>query len=87
MAEKKPSFRLRNGYAVLAIPESGLFVKNGEIVTGHETALKFNELVVFARQEDAEKHAERQKVFWKQGDTNGHVWDFPVIPVMVKEKL
>ena len=80
------STKFRNGYAVLAIPDSGLFVKNGQIVTGHETEMKFSELVVFSRSVDADGYAGQNQRQWQGTDVRGHSWKFVVIPVLVNER-
>ena len=81
------STKFRNGYAVLAIPDSGLFAKGGQIVTGHETEMKFSELIVFSRFDDAQAYARQTQRQWEGTDVNGHQWNFLVIPVLVNERL
>lgn len=76
----------KHGYAVLAVPDSGLFVRNEEIQTGHGTTMKWSELLVFSRMSDAEDYAKDAKKGWERGDTLGHRWDFPVIPVLVSDR-
>ena len=80
-------FELKHGYAVLAIPDSGLFVKDGRLVSGHETELNFGELILFSRRLDADTHAEKNQTAWENSDVNGHAWSFQVIPVLVSERL
>jgi hypothetical protein len=84
---RSKGFHLKHGFAVLAIPDSGLFTKAGQIVTGHETELRFSELILFSRRQDAEDHASKSKTYWEDGDANGHRWSFQVIPVVVSERL
>ena len=84
---RKQGFHLKHGYAVLAIPDSGLFVKEGQIVTGHDTALKFDEIILFSRETDAQKHADKNQVYWNGADANGHKWNFKVVPVLVSERI
>jgi hypothetical protein len=84
---RRKGYELKHGYAVLAIPDSGLFVKDGRIVSGHETDLKFSELMLFSRRLDADTHADQQKTYWEDGDANGHTWSFQVIPVLVSERI
>lgn len=33
---------MKHGFAVIAIPETGLFVKDGQLVTGHNTPMVAN---------------------------------------------
>lgn len=84
MGTKK--WRTTHGYVVLAIPDSGLFVKDGQLVTGHGTSMSWSEMVLFSRREDADKHAARTAANWTNGDANGHAWEFPVIAVLVEER-
>lgn len=84
---RQNGFQLKSGYVVLAIPDSGLFVKDGQIVTGHETPMEFDELILFSRRHDAEILAVSQCERWSDGDKRGHKWNFQVIPVLVSERL
>ena len=84
---RKAGMHMKSGYVVIAVPESGLFVKDGRIVTGHETTLKFDEMILFSREFDAKNHANAQEIYWKDGDVHGHKWTFPIIPVLVSERL
>ena len=84
---RKPGFALKNGYAVMSIPDSGLFVKDGRLVTGHQTEMKFDELLLFSRDQDAQKHAEENQKYWDNRGTGEHKWNFQVIPVLVSERL
>jgi len=85
MGDQK-ELKFRNGYAILAVPDSGLFVKNGTLVTGHRTDMKHSKLIVFSRQDDAQRFADENARTWENGDAHGHRWEFKVIPVMVHEK-
>ena len=80
-------FQLKHGYVVIAIPDSGLFFKGGKLVTGHETEMKFDELILFSRSQDAEGHAQRQRTQWANADAKGHEWSFHVLPVLVSERV
>ena len=86
MSRGKPLPRF--GYAILAIPDSGLFVReDGRLVTGHGTLMQSHEMPLFTRLIDAEHHAYTMKNKWEDGDKNGHSWDFPIVPVVVNERL
>lgn len=84
---RKQGFHLKHGYVVVAIPDSGLFVKDGLIVSGHSTKMRFDEMILFSREQDAADHAQQQRTQWARADMNGHNWSFPVIPVLVHERL
>jgi hypothetical protein len=84
---RRKGFEIKNGFVVMAIPDSGLFVKDGKIVSGHETTMSFSELILFSRKFDADKHAAANQIQWEDSDANGHVWSFQVIPVLVSERL
>ena len=78
---------LKNGYAVLCIPESGLFVKNGEVVTGRGEEIVVSEMVLYSRRADADLGAKVMGERWKGGDRKGQEWNFLVIPVLVHERI
>lgn len=83
MARSK-SLTRTNGYVVIAVPETGLFVKCGEIVTGDGSPMHVSELILFTRHEDAKHHSEAQERYWKD---RAPAWQFPVIPVLVSERV
>ena len=76
---RRKGYELKHGYAVLAIPDSGLFVKDGRIVSGHETDLKFSaELMLFSR-ETRRRHTtptNRKPTGKTETLTAGHTWSF-----------
>lgn len=82
---RKKSLRER-GYAVIAIPESGLFLKDGKLMSGHGTEVVVDEIWVFTRSEDATANAKIREQKWQDGDGNGRHWNFPVLPVFVSER-
>ena len=84
---RKPGFHLKSGYVVLAVPDSGLFVKDGKIISGHGTEMKFDEVVLFSRRAHADAHAKQNQTYWENGDPQGHQWKFQVLPVLVSERL
>lgn len=81
---RKPGLNLKHAYAVIAVPDSGLFVKNGEIVSGNGTSMRASELILFSRAQDAEQHAKQQVQYQIKAEDG---WSFPVIPVLVSERL
>jgi hypothetical protein len=83
---RRNQFTLPTGFLVVAIPETGLFVKNGKIVTGHGTMMEADEIPLFKRLVDAEQLAKSRAEFWKDGDKNGKHWDFVPIAVLVNER-
>ena len=85
---REKGFQLKHGYVVIAIPKSGLFVKEGKIVTGRDTVLRFSELILFSREADAQAYAQRNRVYWSDGEPHGESsWAFQVLPVLVSERL
>ncbi|MGO8792906.1 MAG: hypothetical protein ACLQVL_36725 [Terriglobia bacterium] len=83
----RQGFHLKNGYVVMAIPDTGLFVKDGQLRTGHGTEPAFNELILFSRVADAEAHAEKNNKYWAYNTGEGRHWNFKVLPVLVSERL
>jgi hypothetical protein len=83
-ADKK--WKTTNGYTVMAICDDGLFVKNGELVTGHGTPVDFGELQLFSRNADAEAAKKVYDDEYGFKRTNGHFWQFVVLPVLVRER-
>lgn len=83
---RRKNIALPQGYAVLAIPDTGLYVRNGKLETGHGTETRFSEIMLFSRISDAHRHAWQMKDQWAKVE-NGHTWDFPVVPVLVRERL
>jgi hypothetical protein len=81
---RKPGLNLKHAYAVIAVPESGLFVKDGEFISGHGTSMRVSELVLFSRRSDADLHAFQCGGKWAE---TAEKWLFPVIPVLVSERL
>lgn len=68
------------GYTVMAVPESGLFVKHGELHTGDGDPLAaLGELQLFSRMIDAERLQLNLIGKWPG-------WKFPIIAVRVKER-
>ena len=85
---RKAGFHLKHGYVVMAIPDSGLFLKDGRLVSGHQTDMKFDELILYSRDEDANRLADQLRTQWGDAeDNNGHKWNFHVLPVLVHERL
>ena len=74
-----------NGHVVMAISDDGLFVKNGELVTGHGTPVEISVLELFPDRADAERSKKRLQDEHGFKKTNGHFWQFVVLPVLVKE--
>ena len=86
MMRRRSQFTLPTGFAVLAIPETGLFVKDGKIVTGHGTEMEADELPLFKRRVDADSLRLSRMEHWRHGDSNGKHWDFVVVAVLVQER-
>jgi hypothetical protein len=84
---RQAGFHLKHGYVVMAIPDSGLFLKDGRLVSGHQTDMKFDELILYSRDEDANKLVDQLRTQWADPDANGHQWNFHVLPVLVHERL
>jgi len=84
---RKAGFHLKHGYVVMAIPDSGLFLKDGRLVSGHQTDMKFDELILYSRDEDAARLTQQLRVQWAGPDASGHQWNFHVLPVLVHERL
>ena len=76
----------KRGYAVLAVPKSGLFLKNGELETGNGSAMRFDEILIFSRRVDAESHARTNQTYWAQNPKRNDDWDFAVLPVFVRDR-
>lgn len=88
MSHRRRQLQTISGFTVIAIPDSGLFVKGGKIVTGHGTEMDADdEMPLFTRRIDADRHAFTRKNKWQEGDVRGHEWDFIVVPVLVRERL
>ena len=64
---REKGFQLKHGYVVIAIPKSGLFVKEGKTVTGRDTVLRFSELILIFGEADAQAYAQRNRVYWSDG--------------------
>jgi hypothetical protein len=62
-------------------------LKDGRLVSGHETDMKFDELILYSRDEDAARLAQQLRVQWANADASGHQWNFHVLPVLVHERL
>ncbi len=73
----------KHGYAVLAIPSDGLFVRNGHLETGSGKNVSTGEVIIFSQRLDADRHADRNAVYWA---TKGGGWNFHVIPVLMSER-
>lgn len=70
---------MNNGYVVMSVPRSGLFVKDGQLICGNGTIPRIEELYLFNRSSDAEKLAE--------GAKRKHPgYDFPVVGCVVTER-
>jgi hypothetical protein len=74
-------------FAVLAIPETGIFVKDGRIVTGHGTEMEADEIILFKRRADAVLHSRSRTNQWIAGDANGKKWSFPIVAVLIRERV
>lgn len=77
---------MRHGFAVMAVPETGLFVKDGRLETGHGTPMVVNKIFVFAKRQDAVIHAVLHEQNWSKKEVEGKPWHFHVVPVQVEEK-
>lgn len=77
---------MKHGFAVIAVPETGLFVKDGHLVTGHNTPMVVNKIMVHGKREDAVIHAIKCEREWSQKEPEGKPWHFHVVPVQVEEK-
>ncbi len=73
----------KHGYAVIAIPRDGLFVRNGHLETGCGKNIDPGEVIIFSQRLDADRHADRNVTYWagKGGD-----WNFHVVPVLMSER-
>ena len=87
MGYRRPQLQSITGFAVIAIPDTGLFVNDGEVVTGHGTEMVIDEMILFKRRFDATTFADSLRKKWEAGDKNGVCWKFPVIPVLVSVRL
>lgn len=78
-------FQISHGYVVLAIPENGLFVHRGGLVTGKGNPVTANDVVpLFSNRTDADQHAANCSKSW--AEKGKHDWNFVVLPLVVKEK-
>lgn len=77
---------MKHGFAVIAIPETGLFVRDGRLVTGHGTPMVANKIIVHAKRENAVIHAIKDEREWSAKEPEGKPWHFHVMPVQVEEK-
>lgn len=77
---------MKHGFAVIAIPETGLFVRDGQLVTGHNTSMAVNKLLVHGKREDAVIHAIKCEREWSLKEPDGKPWHFHVMPVQVEER-
>lgn len=85
---RRSQLSLPTGFAVLAVPESGLFSKDGRITTGKGRSMKAEEIILFKRLADAEEHARQLRTSaWPDADTGEAAWSFPILAVLVKERL
>ncbi len=85
--QREKKWTLTHGYAVLAIPETGLFVRDGQIKSGHGTTMAISELILYSRRVDADNHAAQNAKYWAQKEPAGSPWHFEVLPVLVEERL
>jgi hypothetical protein len=72
-------------YAVIAIPETGLFARNEMVVTGHDTEMEVEGLVLYVRRSEAEEFADQERERWANHDLE-HTWSFPILRVLVDER-
>lgn len=87
MTSRGTKWTLHTGFAVLSIPENGLFYRKGQLETGDGVPVAVSEMILFARRADAEKHAQQQAWDWQAGDRRGNEWKFTVISVLVNERM
>jgi hypothetical protein len=80
---RKTGFKAKNGYVVVGIPRSGLFVKNGQLVRGDGAEVKTGDLILYTRDTDAQKHATSCEKYYAQGHFE---YSFMVLPVLVSER-
>ena len=71
----------KHGYAVIAVPESGLFVKGGRLETGAGNPMRVSELSIFTSRESADRNAIALQKEWA-----AEKWSFPVVPVLIRER-
>jgi len=72
------------GYTVIAIPEEGLFIKDGKLVSGSGEPIICSQISLYNRQIDALESAERNADYWKfKAKSN---WNFITLPVAVNER-
>ena len=84
---RKSQLSLTTGFAVMAVPESGLFAKDGRIITGKGHCLRVEEMILFKRLHDAEEHVRQLEAAWPEGDPTEKNWKFIVLSVLVRERL
>ena len=79
-------WKMTRGYTVMAIPRCGLFVKNGELITGDSGIVNSGELILFSRESEASAHRDRCKANNAKKDCTDPICDFMVFAVLVREK-
>jgi hypothetical protein len=85
--KRRPQFTLPTGFAVIAIPESGLFFKDGRLGSAEGLEMTTDEIILFKRRLDAEAHAKYLKDGWENGTQAKERRDYVVIGVLVQERL
>jgi hypothetical protein len=78
---------LKNGHIVIAIPESGLFLRDGRFASGNGMQPVIEEMILFSRRADAEAHRAQNEEYWRQRPTGEERYNFAVVPVLVHERL
>ncbi len=84
---RRKQITLASGFIVMAVPESGLFAKEGRITTGKGSCPRVEEVILFSRMFDAEQHVKHLKSAWPDGDDTEQKWSFPILAVLVSERL
>lgn len=80
---RKKGFKVKNGYVVVGIPGTGLFVKNGQLLRGDGAQVKTGNLILYTRDADAQKHATFCEKYYAEGNPG---YSFIVLPVLVSER-
>ena len=78
---------LKNGHIVIAIPESGLFLRDGHFASGNGMQPVIEEMILFSRRADAEAHKAQNEEYWRQRPTGEDRYNFAVVSVLVRERL
>ena len=83
---RRDQFSLPTGFAVISIPESGLFYKDGRMVSGDGLELTCEEIILFKRRTDAEAHSTYLRGAWDDGSQKIERREYVIMGVLVKER-